>query len=60
MNENNKKKAKYTNQDLIELQKLSLDDKIALSKTRILEFYRKFPNKIYVLFPNILSVIFLA
>lgn len=38
---------KYTNEELKKLQAMNLEDKIALSLTRIAEFYNRFPNKIY-------------
>ena len=40
---------KYTNDELKRLQNMSLEDKIALSLTRIAEFYNRFPDKIYTL-----------
>ena len=39
---------KYTNEELKKLQAMNLEDKIALSLTRIAEFYNRFPNKIYI------------
>lgn len=44
-----KKQIKYTNQDLKDMQSWSLERKIRVSQTRIIEFYNKFDNKIYVL-----------
>lgn len=40
---------KYTLQDLKEMQSWDLDRKIAVSLTRIAEFYNVYPNKIYIL-----------
>lgn len=42
---------KYTNDDLKRMQAWDLDTKIAVSLTRITEFYNKFPHKIYILIP---------
>ena len=42
-------KNKFTNDDLKTMQSWSLDRKIATSLTRIVEFYTKYPHKIYVL-----------
>ena len=39
---------KYTNEQLKELQSLSLDEKVAISLTRISEFINAFPNGVYV------------
>lgn len=44
---NKKLEYKYTNEELKKLQAMNLEDKIALSLTRIAEFYNRFPNKIY-------------
>lgn len=41
---------KFTNDDLKTMQSWDLDHKIAVSLTRIAEFYDKFPHKIYVSF----------
>ena len=41
---------KYTNDDLKRMQAWDLDTKIAVSLTRITEFYNKFPHKIYISF----------
>lgn len=46
LNSNNK----FTNEDLKTMQSWDLDHKIAVSLTRIAEFYAKFPHKIYVSF----------
>lgn len=43
-------KQSYTNGDLKEMQEWDLDHKISVSLTRILEFYNRFPDKIYVAF----------
>ena len=40
----------YTKEKLKELQSLSLDDKIAISLTRIIEFANHFNNQVYVSF----------
>lgn len=40
--------AKYTNEQLKELQSKSLDEKVAISLTRILEFVKAFPDNVYV------------
>lgn len=45
LNSNNK----FTNEDLKTMQSWDLDHKIAVSLTRIAEFYAKFPHEIYVL-----------
>lgn len=45
---NKKLEYKYTNEELKKLQAMNLEDKIALSLTRIAEFYNRFPNKIYI------------
>lgn len=42
---------KFTNEDLMTMQKWDLDRKIATSLTRISEFYNHFPHKIFVLRP---------
>lgn len=48
-----KLRAKFTNDDLKRMQSWDLDRKIAVSLTKIAEFYSKFPHKIYVLsLPN--------
>lgn len=44
---NKKLEYKYTNEELKKLQSMNLEDKIALSLTRIAEFYNRFSNKIY-------------
>ena len=41
--------SEYTSKKLKELQNLSLDDKIALTLTRIIEFNKRFPHKTYIL-----------
>lgn len=46
INSNNK----FTNEDLKTMQSWDLDRKIAVSSTRIAEFFTKFPNEIYVSF----------
>lgn len=43
------KQNKFTNEDLKQMQSWDLDRKIAVSLTRIAEFYEKYPLKIYVL-----------
>ena len=43
------KQQKYTNQDLKDMQSWSLERKIRVSQTRIIEFCRKYDDKIYVL-----------
>ena len=45
-----KNQNKYTNEELKRLQSLPLEDKISISKTRIIEFIQEFDNKIYVSF----------
>ncbi len=40
--------SEYTNEMLRELQSKTLDEKIAISLTRILEFAKHFENKVYV------------
>ena len=40
--------AKFSNDDLKEMQNWDLDHKIQVSKARIIEFAEKFDNKIYV------------
>lgn len=40
---------KFTNEDLIAMQNWDLDRKIAVSLTKISEFYNHFPHKIFVL-----------
>lgn len=42
-------KNKFTNDDLKTMQSWDLDRKIATSQTRIIEFCRKYDDKIYVL-----------
>lgn len=42
-------KNKFTNDDLKTMQSWDLDRKIVTSQTRIIEFCRKFYDKIYVL-----------
>lgn len=44
--------AKFSNDDLNEMQNWDLDRKIQVSKARIIEFAEKFDNKIYVLFSS--------
>jgi len=44
------KAAKYTNEDLKEMQSWSLERKIQVSQTRILEFGLKYPDKKYILY----------
>lgn len=44
--------AKFSNDDLKEMQNWDLDRKIQVSKARIIEFAEKFDNKIYVLFSS--------
>lgn len=44
-----KKVSKYTNDDLKTMQNWSLERKLEVSLTRILEFSAHFNNKIYVL-----------
>ena len=46
---NNDNKKKYSIDDLKRMQSWDLDTKIAVSLTRITEFYNKFPLKIYIL-----------
>lgn len=41
---------KFTNTDLKHMQSWDLDKKIVVSLTKIVEFYSKFPHKIYVLY----------
>lgn len=41
---------KYTNEDLKQLQGLSLDRKILISQTRLLEWYKRYDNLCYVSF----------
>lgn len=43
------KQNRFTNEDLKEMQKWDLEHKIAVSLTRISEFYACYPNQIYVL-----------
>lgn len=54
MQENNNEssgngKTKFTSEQLKEMQAWDLDKKIAVSKTRIIEFYEHFKDKIIVL-----------
>ena len=53
MEENNSNtelnKSKYTNEMLKEIQSWDLERKIQVTKTRIMEFYNHFPDKIYIL-----------
>ena len=42
-------KTKFTNDDLKEMQAMTLDQKIALSLTKIAEFNNKFALKTYIL-----------
>lgn len=48
-NETNIGKSKFTNDDLEEMQAMTLDQKIALSLTKIAEFNNKFALKTYIL-----------
>lgn len=48
-NETNIGKSKFTNDDLKEMQAMTLDQKIALSLTKIAEFNNKFSFKTYIL-----------
>ena len=48
-NETNISKTKFTNDDLKEMQAMTLDQKIALSLTKIAEFNNKFALKTYIL-----------
>lgn len=48
MENSEQNKRKYTSEDLKRLQSLTLDEKIQLSKARIIEFAEKMDNKIYV------------
>ena len=48
-NETNISKTKFTNDDLKEMQAMKLDQKIALSLTKIAEFNDRFPHKTYIL-----------
>ena len=48
-NEINVSKTKFTNDDLKEMQAMTLDQKIALSLTKIAEFNNKFALKTYIL-----------
>lgn len=48
-NEINASKTKFTNDDLKEMQAMTLDQKIALSLTKIAEFNNKFALKTYIL-----------
>ena len=47
-NETNMGKSKFTNNDLKEMQAMTLDQKIALSLTKIAEFNNKFSLKTYI------------
>lgn len=51
---NKKLEYKYTNEELKKLQSMNLEDKIALSLTRIAEFYNRFSNKISILSDSLL------
>lgn len=48
MEENKKNEAKYTNEDLKIMQSWSLERKIAVTQTRIIEFCKKFGDKTYI------------
>lgn len=45
------KQSMFTNEDLKQMQSWDLDRKIAVSLTRIAEFYEKYPLKTVILFP---------
>lgn len=51
------RKEKHTNEELKQLQSKSLNEKIAISLAKILEFNNKFPNKTYILLPRSLKII---
>lgn len=44
------KERKYTNEDLKTMQSWPLERKIQVTQTRIIEFIKKFDDKVYVLF----------
>lgn len=54
-NETNIGKSKFTNDDLKEMQAMTLDQKIALSLTKIAEFNNKFALKTYILIYDFIS-----